>query len=156
MRNFFIAFIAIAGVISFGAPPSTPTFEIMTGKAAEEKIRLLFDGASEQNPFLFEGTTPDGKTCTLTFETPSDSEFIVSMNLTGTHAILKELAGKVIISKMASLTRATRSFDSYFSEHYKLFIPSGTFDILEFRKRHDESEYQLVFQSSLDQKKWVA
>lgn len=128
----------------------------MTGKAAEEKIRLLFEGASEQNPFVFSGTTPEGKPCHLTFDTPSDSEFIVSMDTEGDSKAKGDLAAKMIISKMASLTRATRSFDSYFSEHYKLFIPSGTFDIVEYRRRHDGSEYQLVFQSSLDQKKWAA
>lgn len=156
MKYLFILLIPLSSFISFGGPPPVPTFEVMTGKAAEEKIRLLFEGASDQNPFLFEGTTPDGKACVLTFDTPSESEFIVSMNYIETYATSKELAGKILISKLASVSRATRSFDSYFSELYKLFIPSGTFDILEFRKRHDESEYQLVFQSSLDPKKWIA
>jgi hypothetical protein len=104
-------------------------------------------GASEQNPFIFEGTTPDGTPCQLKLEAPSDSEFIVSM---------EPGASITRISKMASLTRATRSFDSYFSEHYKLFIPSGSHDIVEYRRRHDGSEYQLVFQNSLDQNKWTA
>ncbi|MFM8268658.1 MAG: hypothetical protein ACKN9V_00585, partial [Pseudomonadota bacterium] len=134
MKKILISLFVFFSFTTFGEQPNLPSFEIMTGKAAEEKIRLLFEGATDQNPFLFNGTTPDGKNCSLTFHAPSEEEFIVSMEL-------REPTAKVVISKMASLTRATRSFDSYFSEHYKLFIPSGTFDILEYRRRHDGSEY---------------
>jgi len=144
----------VFSVIVLAAP--TPEFEIMTGKAAEEKIRLLFEGASDQNPFLFKGTNPEGKTCTLSFNTPSDSEFIVNLSQESNGRSTEKEVAKIIISKMATLSRATRSFDSYFSELYKLFIPSGGFDILEYRKRHDGSEYQLVISSSMDQKKWFA
>ncbi|NBX92444.1 MAG: hypothetical protein EB078_01745 [Proteobacteria bacterium] len=131
-----------------------PSFEIMTGKAAEEKLRLLFDGAVTQNPFVFKGTNHEGKSCTLEFNTPSDSEFIVSLHQAMEMGAAETLVAKVSISKMATLSRATRSFESYFSEHYKLFIPSGGFDILEHRKRHDHSEYQLLISSSLDQNNW--
>lgn len=153
--KFKLGLIGVLSVWSFSVkagPAPVPTFEVMTGKAAEEKIRFLFEGASNENPFLFKGTTPDGKPCTLNFFTPSESEFIVSMSLART----EEVVAKVVISKMATVSRATRAFDSYLSEHYKLFIPSGSYDILEHRKRHDGSEYQLVFQSSLDQNKWCA
>lgn len=149
MKRFllFVVGLIFSQTILRAEPAPAPTFEIMTGKAAEEKIRQLFPGASEQNPFILEGTTPDGTPCQLKLEAPSDSEFIVSM---------EPGASITRISKMASLTRATRSFDSYFSEHYKLFIPSGSHDIVEYRRRHDGSEYQLVFQTSLDQNKWTA
>lgn len=146
MKHLLASVFALFSWAATSAPGPMPTFEVMTGKAAEEKIRALFDGGNE-NPFLFQGTTPDGKPCSIKFEAPSDSEFIVSM---------EPGAAQMKISKMASLTRATRDFDSYFSEHYKLFIPSGTHDIVEYRKRHDDSEYQLVFQNSLDQNKWTA
>lgn len=138
------------------AEQQMPTFEIMTGKAAEEKIRLLFEGASQENPFVFQGTTPEGKSCSLKMLTPSESEFIVSMELGKKELLTQEEVAKVAISKMATVSRATRPFESYFSEHYKLFIPSGEFDILEYRRRHDGSEYQLVFSSSIHQEKWVA
>ena len=149
MKQLFFLAVSVffSQTLLWAEPAPAPTFEIMTGKAAEEKIRALFAGASEQNPFIFEGTTPDGTPCQLKLEAPSDSEFIVSM---------EPGAAITRISKMASLTRATRSFDSYFSEHYKLFIPSGSHDIVEYRRRHDGSEYQLVFQNSLDQNKWTA
>ena len=130
-----------------------PTFEIMTGKAAEEKLRLLFEGASTQNPFVFKGTNHEGKSCTLEFNTPSDSEFIVTLGEAPEKEAPEAVMAKVVISKMATLSRATRAFDSYFSEHYKLFIPSGGFDTLEHRKRLDGSEYQLLISSSLDQSK---
>jgi len=140
-------------LVGFSTEP-IPTFEIMTGKAAEEKIRLLFEGASSHNPFIFQGTNHEGKSCTLEFNSPSDSEFIVSLQQAPEKNASEKLVAKVVISKMATLSRATRTFTSYFSEYYKLFIPSGGFDVLEHRKRPDVSEYQLLISSSLDQTKW--
>lgn len=148
-----IIWVLLIGSLSVSADPM-PTFEIMTGKAAEEKMRLLFEGASTQNPFIFKGTNHEGKSCTLEFNTPSESEFIVSLEQAPEKGAPETLVAKVVISKMATLSRATRAFTSYFSEHYKLFIPSGGFDILEHRKRTDGSEYQLLISSSLDQTKW--
>ena len=115
---------------------------------------MLFEGAAHANPYVFKGTNHDGKSCTLEFNTPSDSEFVVILHQSDGPGTPENLVAKITINKAATLSRATRSFDSYFSEHYKLFIPSGGFDILEHRKRHDNSEYQLFISSSIDQNKW--
>ena len=146
---FFITF----GILKAETPPG---FEIMTGKAAEESIRNLFPSAIDQNVFEFHGKTEKGARCTLSLNTPESSDsFIVTITQADSEVSTTEtIVAQITISKMATVAHASRAFDTYKSEFYKLFIPSNGWDTIEYKFRPDGSDWNLMISTSLDQNKW--
>jgi len=145
--------LAIPSLLRAEAPAG---FDIMTGKAAEESIRKLFPTATSQNYFEFHGKTEKGANCTLSLNTPAGSDdFTVTITQATSDSSTEEApVAQITVGKMATVAHATRAFQTYNSEFYKLFIPSNGWDIIEYKIRPDGSDWNLMISTSLDQNKW--
>lgn len=131
-------------------------FDIMTGKAAEESIRNLFPSATDHSAFEFHGKTEKGARCTLSLNTPQGSDdFTVTLTQANSETSTEEtLVAQITIGKLATVAHASRAFQTYKSEFYKLFIPSNGWDTIEYKFRPDGSDWNLMISTSLDQNKW--
>lgn len=152
---FLLLIVALAtpGILKAESPG---VFEIMTGKAAEESIRKLFPSATNPNFFEFHGKTEKGASCTLSLNTPegSDNFTLTIAQADSVTSSVETTVAQITIGKLATVAHATRAFQTYNSEFYKLFIPSNGWDTIEYKFRPDGSDWNLMISTSLDQNKW--